>query len=172
MESKFDQLMAEYGIIEEKNDPSLMNYSGTLTPGTEVKFKPSASSHPFIKSKGQEFQDKVKKYVSENKKKSKKYRLIVTAVNTIRPGMEYMSDTGGNLGFLATITENYGTHNTNSFTVPAEVLEVVNASWNQNSADVPDEWRQDMSRFNRFNEVIRGYFDRGGMQSKGIITNP
>ncbi len=76
MESQFEKLMQKYGIISEKNETSLQTTNGLPGPGTEVKFLPNASSHPYVKSKGQEFQDRVAKYISENKKKTKKFLVI------------------------------------------------------------------------------------------------
>lgn len=162
MESQFEQLMQKYGIVSEKNETSLQTTTGLPTPGTEVKFLPNASSHPYIKSKGQEFQDRVAKYISENKKKTRKYRLIISAVNTIRTGTEYAGESGGPLGFLATVTEQQGPSvGQNSFTVPLETLEIVNAAYNANAADIPDSWKYDTSKYSAFSQALKGYWVDG-----------
>ena len=171
MESQFEQLMQKYGIVSEKNETSLQNYNGLPNPGTEIMIKPEASAHPFVKSKGKEFQEKIAQFITDGKKKSRKYKLLITAVNTIRPGAEYVGEVGGPLGYLVTIVQNHGTHNTGHFELPLETVEVINASWNANGAEVPEEWRQNMDRFNRFSEIVKGYFDRGE-QPKGSIANP
>jgi hypothetical protein len=171
MESKFEQLMQKYGIVSEKNETSLQTANSLPGPGTEVKFKPNASSHPFIKSKGREFQEKVAQYIADNKKKTKKYRLLITAVNTIRAGSEYASEAGGPLGYIATLVENHGTHNSGHFEVPLDALEIVNASWNANGAEIPDGWGYDVSRFNKFAQAVKG-FHVSGIQPKGTIENP
>lgn len=171
MESQFEKLMQKYGIISEKNETSLQTTTGLPTPGTEISILDSAASHPFVKGKGQEFQDRIKKYISENKKKSRKYRLLISGVNTIRSGSEYAADQGGPLGYLASVVENRGVYNSGSFTIPLDLLKIVNTSYNAHQGEIPDEWVQDQSRFNRFNEVIHGYFDRG-VQPKGTVANP
>jgi hypothetical protein len=169
MESKFEQLMQKYGIVSEKNETSLQTANSLPGPGTEVKFKPNASSHPFVKSKGREFQEKVAQYIADNKKKTKKYRLLITAVNTIRAGSEYASEAGGPLGYLATLVENHGTHNSGHFEVPLDVLEVVNASWNANGAEIPDDWRYDTEKYSKFAQAIKGYWT-DGRQPAGSVA--
>ena len=169
MESQFEKLMQKYGIVSEKNETSLQTANGLPGPGTEVKFSDNAASHPFIKSKGQEFQDRVKKYVSENKKKTRKYRLLITAVNTIRAGTEYASEAGGPLGYVATVVENHGTHNSGSFTVPLDVLEVVNTSYNANAGETPPAWNYDTEKFGKFSQALKGYWV-SGIQPAGTVA--
>lgn len=161
MESAFDQLMKTYGIISEKNETALLTSTNLPGPGTEVSLVSNAASHPFIKSKGAEFQAKVKQYVADNKKKNRKYRLLISSVRNIRPSIEMVSGGGDSLGLVADVIENHGTHNMGSFTVPLEVLKIENAAWNQNGADIPDGWKYDDSRFNKFNEVVKGFSVRG-----------
>lgn len=173
MESKFEQLMQKYGIISEKNETSLQTSNGLPQPGTEISIIDSAASHPFVKGKGQEFQDRIKKYISENKKKTRKYRLLITGVNTIRSGSEYAADQGGPLGYLVNIVENHGTHNTGHFTIPLELIKIINVDWNANSGEIPDEWRYDTEKYGKFAQAIRGYFTTGS-QPKGVVgtTSP
>lgn len=171
MESKFEQLMQKYGIVSEKNETSLQTANGLPGPGTEVSIIDGAASHPFVKGKGQEFQDRIKKYISENKKKTRKYRLLISGVSTIRSGSEYVSDQGGPLGYLASVTENHGTHNTGHFSIPLELLKIENAGWNANGAEIPDSWGYDVSRFNKFAQAVKG-FHVSGIQPKGTLENP
>lgn len=170
MESKFDQLMQKYGIISEKNETSLQTSNGLPGPGTEVCFLPNAASHPFVKGKGQEFQDRVKKYIAENKKKTRKYKLLITAVTTVRSGSEYAADQGGPLGYLATVIEQKGPSvGQNSFTVPLDILEIVNTSYNALAADIPDDWKYDTSKYSAFAQALKGYWV-DGRQPAGSVA--
>lgn len=169
MESKFEQLMQKYGIVSEKNETSLQTYGSLPTPGTEVRFRADAASHPFVKEKGVEFQNKIKQFISDNKKKTKKYRLLISAVNTIRPGITVAGD-ASTLGTIATIIEQIGPVTMGHYVVPLEILEIENASWNMNGAEVPDSWNYDTEKYGKFSQAIRGYWV-DGRQPKGSIEN-
>jgi hypothetical protein len=157
MSSKFAELMKNYGVVVEKSNPDLMTDDYLPTPGAEVIFKANAAAHPFIKSKGSQFAEKIQSYVSEQKKKNKKYRIIISAVNPVRTGVSTDS-TGATIGFTVTLIEQTGVVNKNHFEVPLEVVEIVNASWNQNGADVPDAWKYDTAKYTAFANAVKGYY--------------
>ena len=150
--------MKQYGVVEEKNNPDLMNYNDLPGPGTEVVFKANAAAHPFVKGKGAQFEQKINTYVSEQKKKTRKYRIIISAVNPVRTGSNLGSDIGAPLGYIATLVEQIGVVNKGHFEVPLEILEVSNAAWNMNGADVPDGWKYDTTKYTAFAQAVKGYY--------------
>lgn len=158
MSSKFAELMKKYGVVAEKSNPDLMTYDSLPNPGTEVIFKANAAAHPFVKSKGTQFEQKIQSYVSEQKKKNKKYRIIISAVNPVRSGANSVDGNSATLGYTVTLIEQTGVVNKNHFEVPLEVLEVVNASWNQNGADIPDAWKYDTTKYTAFAQAVKGYY--------------
>lgn len=162
MESQFEKLMQEYGIISEKNETALLTSTNLPGPGTEVSLVSNAASHPFVKSKGAEFQAKVKQYVADNKKKTKKYRLIISNVKNVRPSIELAGDAGSSLGYVADVIEQIGPSvMSSSFSIPLDCLVVVNAAHNQNAGEIPDSWKQNMDKYSSFAQVIKGYSLRG-----------
>lgn len=160
-ESKFDELMKSYGIIQEKNEPDLQSYNHIPTPGTEITIKPEAVKHPFVKSRGTEFQENIKNIVADNKKKTRKYRLLISQTKPIRNGAEYTGEGTSPMGYTVTIIKQTGPVHQGHFELPLELVEVVNAEWNQNGADVPEEWYQNMEKYGKFADAIKGYWVDG-----------
>jgi len=160
MEYKFDKLLESFPILE-KQQTDVATDNGVPTPGTTVSIKPEALTHPFIKMKSLEFQQRMAEYVEDNKKKKKKFRLVVTNVIPARNSVEYYEGASAPLGYLVTVVNQIGPVSKGHFSVPLELLTIENAAWNAMQADIPDEWNYDTTKFGKFMDVINGYMATG-----------
>ncbi len=169
--SKFDEVLRSFGLLQEQNIADMQSDTHLPTPGTEVKIKPEAVNHPLVKNKGEEFQKTIHDIVADTKKKSCKYRLIVSNTKPIRTGSS--DNLSAPLGYVVTIVKQIGPVMKGHIELPLELVEVVNASWNQNSSEIPEEWRQNMDKYGKFAQAIRGYWV-DGRQPVGVVgtTSP
>jgi hypothetical protein len=167
--SKFDEVLRSFGLLQEQNIADLQSDTHIPTTGTEVKIVANAQNHPMVKAKGEEFQKTISELVADGKKKTCKYRLIISNVKTIRGGTTDVVSSP--VGHVVTITKQIGPVMKGHIELPLELVKVVNASWNQNSSEIPEEWKQNMEKYSAFNNIIKGYFEKG-IQPKGTLANP
>lgn len=177
MESQFENILKQYGtVIEEKKDPQKMTLNNLPDPHTEVIFKKDAAEHPYVKSKDAEFQARVKGYVddtsTEEKKKNRKYRILVSGVETSRNAVEFASNQSGPISYMVSLIEQEGPFTRMQFTVPLDILETENGAWNAMQADIPSGWRYDRFKHRKFAEILDQYNknqepERNKNQTKG-----
>lgn len=172
MESQFDILEKQYRadvlVLEGSDNPDLQNYNGLPEPFTEVVFKADALKDPYISSRDSAFQERVKKYIQETHSENRKYRLLISSVNTVRNSLDFAGNTAA-LGHIAQIVEQEGPVTKGHFTVPLSVLEYKNAAWNANQAPIPSSWRYDRFKHKSFADLFDEY--NKGKQPKGTLEN-
>lgn len=157
-------------VLEEGSDnPNLQNYSGLPEPFTEVTFKKDAMSNPAMSGRDSQFREKIEKYIKEANSPDRKYKLLVSSVNSVRNAMEFSGAASGPIGWIVQLVEQEGPVTKGHFTVPLDVLEVKNAAWNLNQAPVPEGWRYDRFKHKSFADIYDDY--NKAKQPKGTITN-
>jgi len=163
MTSKFIEAVKSFtGVVQEANNPDNMTSNGLPDPNTEVTVKADAMSHPYVKSKDAEFQERIKGYIADNAseeaRKNKKYRLLISGVTSNRVGMEYAANQSGPIAYMAGVLEQEGPFTRMSITLPLELLETENASWNAMQSDVPDSWKSSY-KHTKFTDLAKAFSD-------------
>lgn len=170
MESQFDiiekQLRTE-SLLKEANDPNLHNYNGLPEPFTEVTFKKDALSDPYLQGLDSAFRERITNYIKEADSPDKKYRLLISSVNSVRNNMEFAGAQSGPIGHIVQLVEQEGPVTRGHFTVPLSVLEYKNASWNAMQAPIPNSWRYDRFKHKNFADLYDQY--NKGLQPNGTI---
>src|SRR6478735_2310714 len=172
MESQFDilekKLRNETLVTEATDNANLQNYNGLPEPFTEVTFKKDALKDPYMASRDSQFKERIASYIKEAGSPDCKYRLLISSVNAIRNSMDFGGNTAP-LGHIAQIVEQEGPVTKGHFTVPLSVLEYKNAAWNQMQAPIPNSWRYDRYKHQKFADIFDEY--NKGKQPKGTIKN-
>lgn len=169
MESHFDKLESQLrteSLVTEANNPTLHNYNGLPEPFTEVKFKKDALKDPYLQGLTSEFKSRIENYIKESESPDKKYRLLISAVTSVRNSMDF-AGSGAPVGHLVQLVEQEGPVTRGHFTVPLSVLEIQNAAWNANQAPVPNSWRYDRFKHRNFADMYDEY--NKGMQPNGTF---
>ncbi len=139
-----------------------MTFNGLPVPNTEIVVKADAMNHPYVKGKDAEFQERIKGYIADNAseeaRKNKKYRLLISGVTSNRVGMEYANDQSGPIAYMASIIEQEGPFTRMSITLPLELLETENAAWNAMQSDVPDAWKAPY-KHTKFTDLVTAFSD-------------
>lgn len=170
MESHFANLekkLRSEALVTESDNNNLQNYNGLPEPFTEVTFKKDALSDPYIAGRDQAFKERIANYIKESSSPDRKYRLLISSVNSVRNNMEFAGAQSGPIGHIVQLVEQEGPVTKGHFTVPLSVLEYKNAAWNANQAPIPSSWRYDRYKHTKFADMFDAY--NKGMQPNGTL---